>query len=132
MRSMREITYVMCTRHTSSVGERYASPLLRTRTKYAAQALIRVLQVAPLALECRHRALGGLGGDRLDVGKGAHQGCAHVLGHRLGVAADVEIGSALEPVDQIRTRLPHAVLNVNLLRPVARERHIHAHKRAVA
>src|SRR6267378_2619528 len=64
-------------------------------------SLVHVLQIAPSALERADRLLGDLGSDRLHVGIGLDQSAAHVLGHLLGVAADIEIGAVLEPLDQL-------------------------------
>src|SRR5712671_3083960 len=94
-------------------------------------SLVHVLQIAPSALERADRLLGDLGSDRLHVGIGLDQRAAHVLGHLLGVAADIEIGAVLEPLDQLAAAIPQAVLDVDLLRRVAREGDVHAGQRPV-
>src|ERR1039458_6499031 len=92
---------------------------------------IGVLQVALVALQARHRLLGRFRRQRLHVGIRAHQSGAHILGHRLGVAADVEMRAAVEPFDQIAALLPQSVLHVDFLGRVAREGDVHAGECAV-
>src|SRR5689334_21144935 len=92
---------------------------------------IRILQIPLAALELNHRLLGRVGGERFYVRIGAHERGAHVLRHRLGVAADIEEGALVEPLDELAAALPQPVLNIDLLRLVARERDVHAGERAV-
>ena len=54
-----------------------------------------------------------------------------VLGHRLLVAADVEMRAVLEPGEQLGAALPHAVLDVDLLGLIAREGDVEAGEQAV-
>ena len=54
-----------------------------------------------------------------------------VLGHRLLVAADVEVRAVLEPGVELGAALPHAVLDVDLLRLIARERDVDPAQHAV-
>src|SRR5262249_29192340 len=89
-------------------------------------ASIHILPVAPLALERADRLLGDFGREALHVGIGVRQRVAHVLRHRLGVAADVEICTTLEQVDDNTPVLPDAVLDKELARLVARESKINA------
>ena len=56
---------------------------------------------------------------------------AHVLRHRLGVAADVEARAALQPVDDLAPPLAQPVLDVDLLGRVAREGEVEPRQRAV-
>src|SRR5690348_1377353 len=62
---------------------------------------VYVLQVAPVTIEIAHRLLGGLGRQPLHVRDGTHERRAHVLRHRLGVAADIEVGAVVEPFNQV-------------------------------
>src|SRR4029078_2652527 len=71
---------------------------------------ICVLQIALFALQCHHRLLGRLGGQSVHVGKSAHQRGAHVLRHRLGIAAHIEISAAFEPFDQLGAAVPQFML----------------------
>src|ERR1051326_2873362 len=78
----------------------FAHPTGRAMTR-----LIHVLQIALAALQLNNRRLGFFGADRLHVGVGAHQGRPHVLRHLLGIAAYIEIGALVEPLDRKSTRL---------------------------
>ena len=54
-------------------------------------------------------------------GDDVEQGCLYILGHTGGVAADVEVGSPLQPLVEIFAALLHAVLDVDLAGLVAGE-----------
>src|SRR5262245_20595400 len=75
-------------------------------------SLVNVLLVTAFALEI------GDEGDRLVHAARAvlrhdvHQRDLHVLGHALGVAADVNVGAVGEPRPQIVSDLAHAILYV--------------------
>src|SRR5215475_8013589 len=81
-------------------------------------------QGAASSIDVRLVATGGLEfGDEIARGGPAHlagfgrdvrEGRLHVLGHALGISADIEVGSGLKPAPQLRSRLQHAVLHVNL------------------
>src|SRR5215467_3146142 len=129
-RSVPTITNVG--RLADAAGGHGASRLCPPYGGYAmADTSIRVLQIAPSALELNHGLLGDVGAEPLHVRIGTHQRRAHVLGHRLGVAAHIEIGAVVEPFDQVAATVPQTVLHVDLLGRVARERHVHAGERAV-
>src|SRR4051812_42968723 len=53
------------------------------------------------------------------LGDDANQGLVDVGRERLGIAADVEMGAVLEPGVEIPGLLDHAVLDVDLARPIA-------------
>src|ERR1043165_4094877 len=55
-----------------------------------------------------------------------------VLGHALGVATDVEVRALLQPLPELGGSLLHAVLDIDLLRLVAREGEVEAVQRAPA
>src|SRR6266852_3699468 len=55
-----------------------------------------------------------------------------VLGHALGIAADIEMRAFVEPRPELGRVLAHAMLNVELLRLVTRESEIELFKHAAA
>src|SRR5580704_13507234 len=55
-----------------------------------------------------------------------------VLGHALGIAADIEMRALVEPRPELGRVLAHAMLNVDLLRLVARESEVELFKQAAA
>src|SRR5262249_12285135 len=63
-------------------------------------------------------------GDDLDPG------ALHILGHALGVAADVDVGAFGEPRPELAAELAHAILDVELLTAVARPRQREPRQRA--
>ncbi len=93
--------------------------------------LVSILKIAVLTIEIVYRLLGGLHAQRLHIGIGAHECRTHILRHRFGVAADIEIGATVEPVDEVVALVPDAVLHIELLRCVAREGEVHARERAI-
>src|SRR5437764_11082794 len=120
----------------ASVPRRYSLASLRRslreRSSVTSTPLrsVDVLQVALPAIESEHRLLGGLRWQRLHIGIRADQRRAHILRHRLGVATDVEVSALFEPIDQVAALVPHPVLNIALLRRVAREGDVHPCQRA--
>src|SRR3712207_2358956 len=78
-----------------------------------------------------------------DVGRGVLRRAPAYLGddpvqrgvdvprHALLVAADVEVRAVLQPGEQVAAALPHPVLDVDLLRLVAREGDVDPGERAV-
>src|SRR5690348_3071418 len=82
---------------------------------------VNVAQVPLLLLHVRQellgvlRALAAVEGDRLQ------QRRLDIRSHPLGIAADVKVGSVLQPPPQIGAALPHPVLDVDLLLLVARK-----------
>src|ERR1700680_642293 len=138
--SSSEMAPVMFARSPSSVvPRRYALASLMRSTREGSFAefmasrggSVDVLEVAAAFFELAHRGFGGVGLKPLHVGQRSNQGFSHVLRHLVGVAADVEIRAVVEPIDEIPPRLPHAMLHVDLLGCVARERNIHPGQRAV-
>jgi len=65
------------------------------------------------------------------AGYDVEEGGLYVLGHAGGVSADVEVGSALEPLVELFAALLHAVLNVHLAGLVAGEGGVEAGEDAV-
>src|SRR6266851_8923944 len=124
---------------SSSVPRRYALASLMRSTREGSFAefmerrrgSVDVLNVAAAFFELAHRGFGGIGLKPLHVGERPNQGFPHVLRHVLGVAADVEIRAVVEPIDEIAPLVPHAMLHVDLLGCIARERVLHAGQRAV-
>ena len=54
----------------------------------------------------------------------------HVTGHRLLIAADIEMRAVLEPREEVARLLVHAVLDVSLGAGIAREGNVEAGKNA--
>src|SRR3954454_25406318 len=94
-------------------------------------ASVDVLEVALLALERRDRGFGGIGRERLHVGEDTHQCRPDILRHRFRVAADVEAGATIEPLDDLAAALPQPVLDIDLLGRVAGEGEVEAAERTV-
>ena len=67
---------------------------------------------------------GALAVDRAHRGDGLDQRALHIGRHPTGVAADVEMRAAINPLDQCTRALADQVLHVTALGLVARERHI--------
>src|SRR5271155_1328987 len=65
------------------------------------------------------------------AGDDVKEGGLYILGHAGSVAADVEVGSALEPLVELFAVLLHAVLNVDLARLVAGEGGVEAGENAI-
>src|SRR5207237_5881940 len=54
----------------------------------------------------------------------------HILGHALGVAADVDVGAIGQPSPELAAELAHAILDVELFAAVARPREREPRQRA--
>src|ERR1700733_6287206 len=65
------------------------------------------------------------------AGDDGEEGGLYILGHAGGVAADIEVGSALEPLVELFAVLLHAVLNVDLTGLVAGEGGVEAGENAI-
>src|SRR5690606_21151340 len=50
------------------------------------------------------------------------EGAVHIHGHALGISADIKVSALLKPLPEFRAVFLHAVLDVNFLFLVARER----------
>src|SRR5580698_6745388 len=93
-----------------------------------------LIDIALIALLLLHRSkvLSGMfQGSVGALGDDVQQGEFDVLGHARGVAADVEVGTTFEPLVESSAMHLHAVLNVDLLRLIAREGSIKAGQGAV-
>jgi hypothetical protein len=75
-------------------------------------------------LEVLDVGLGGFAGFRAVFFDDGDERLVDVVGHADGIAADVEVGAFLQPGVEFRAVLDHAVLDVDLLRLVARERDV--------
>src|SRR5690606_13480325 len=82
-------------------------------------SLIHVAAVAFGGLEGVDVGGGVLDGIAAVFGHDVVQGLIHVLGHALGVAADVEVPAGFEPRPEFGAGLAHAVLHVELVGLVA-------------
>src|SRR5262249_26963768 len=83
--------------------------------------LIDVALVAAFATEVGKPGLGGGPVHLAVLGDQEDQRGIDVLGHALGVAADIDVRPALQPRPQPRRVFAHAMLDVDLVRLVARE-----------
>src|SRR5690606_19856003 len=91
---------------------------------------IHVPLVPLLRLELGHVLLRPLLAHAALLADDVEQRLVHVPGHALGIAADVEVRAPLQPLVQPPRLLPQPVLDVHLLRAVARERDVHAREHA--
>src|SRR3954469_21925974 len=97
--------------------------------------MVSVMAVMSVSIDIALVAVGG--GEIADIilrrlaplpallGDDTDEGLVDVGGERLGIAADVEMGALLEPGIEVPGLLDHAVLDVDLTRPVAREGDVH-------
>ena len=87
--------------------------------------------ITTAALEFRDSELGGVGRKGLHVRIGCDERCADILRHGLGVAADIELGAIVQPIDEVAAPLPETMLHVDLLRRVTREGEVELRQRSV-
>src|SRR3954469_2631520 len=87
--------------------------------------------VAAAALELADIILGPFAPAPALFGDDRDQGVVHVRRHPRRVAAEVEMGAFLAPGVEIAGALEHAVLDIGLVRAVAREGDVHAVEKAV-
>src|SRR5829696_3022561 len=81
---------------------------------------IHVGLVAARLLKALYEDDGFIDGSSAVLRDDIDEGGFHVLGHALGIAADVEMRALREPAPQLRPDLAHAILHVDLVCAVAR------------
>src|SRR5665213_1187591 len=83
---------------------------------------INVLLEPALFLQLSDKGHGLVGRTRAELRDDVDQRALDILGHALGIAADVDVGALCQPRPQLAADLAHAILHVELLVAVARPR----------